>query len=86
VSAPTAPLTIEGDEAETIKKLPDGRKGTATDDLLAGKVLWYPGRTQGQVAAMFAGRLKMAGKKPVTRTAERDGVKGVYMWAVEVAP
>ena len=54
--------------------------GKYTQALLEGQAVFFPGATSKDVAGKGATARKH-GYKVHTRTGERDGVQGVYLWA-----
>lgn len=82
------PTTITGVEADAIKasKPKMGRPNdpsSVAGRLRAGEVLWLPGGEEPKVSG-YRTTLKPRGFRLVTRRGERDGVKGIYMWAEKV--
>lgn len=75
---------INGQEAEAIKAKPRGGgvgkdPDSITGRLRAGEVLWLPDNGKSPTNRWQA--LKAMGYQQRTRRGERDGVKGVYVWA-----
>ena len=80
-------VEVTGDEAESVKALPQmrglGATGGISFDLKAGKVLFFP-RVDSGVFGSFRTSLKRQGYAVRARVASRDGIAGCYVWAVPI--
>ena len=74
---------ISQEEAERIRQQSNAtRRGTLKEALLSGAMVWYPDRKG------FGGYYTIArdnGYRLRSTTAERDGVKGTYLWMEKAA-
>ncbi len=72
---------LSPEEAAMVKAMRDGRQRIGvTQALIGGATIWFPRRTVNNFYRMLAAR----GYQLHTRYAEKDGVKGTYLWAEKV--